>query len=128
MQISDAMIEAARSAVILGEDADGKPVYLSASEARAVIFAALSTDAEPVKTNHPDDLAVDRFAAAMKMKLAKKRLQGFGGWDNPEVCHIDYLAHLLKEQIHSRAALNTVDIGNFAMMIFNRGETPNHGR
>lgn len=77
---------------------------------------------------HPDDLAVDCFAAAMKEKLAKKRADGFGGWDDPEVCHIDYLAHLLAEQIHSRAVIDAVDIGNFAMMIFNRGETPNHGR
>jgi hypothetical protein len=77
---------------------------------------------------HSDDVAVDRFATAMKAKLAEKRADGASGWDDPEVCHIDYLAHLLKEQIHSRATLDTVDIGNFAMMIFNRGETPSHGR
>lgn len=77
---------------------------------------------------HDDDVAVDRFAKAMKAKLAEKRADGAGGWDDPEVCHIDYLAHLLKEQIHSRAALDAIDIGNFAMMIFNRGETPSHGR
>lgn len=77
---------------------------------------------------HPDDAAVDRFAVAMKAKLAKKRAEGLGGWDDPEQCHIDYLAHLLSEQIHSRATLDLVDIGNFAMMIFNRGEAPSHGR
>lgn len=78
---------------------------------------------------HPDDIAVDRFAAAMKAKLAKKRADGAGGWDDPEVCHIDYLVHLLSEQIHSRAALDLVDIGNYAMMIFNRpGEKISHGR
>lgn len=77
---------------------------------------------------HPDDVAVDRFAAAMKAKLAKKRKVGAGGWDDPSVCHIDYLTHLLSEQFHSRAALDLVDIGNFAMMIFNRGETASHGR
>lgn len=82
----------------------------------------------PIGENHPDALAVDRFAAAMKTKLAKKRAEGVGGWDDPEQCHIDYLAHRLAEQIHSRAVLDPVDIGNFAMMIFNRGETPSHGR
>lgn len=78
---------------------------------------------------HADDVAVDRFAAAMKEKLAKKRADCFGGWDDPEVCHIDYLMHLLAEQIHSRAVIDPVDIGNFAMMIFNRfGEKMGHGR
>lgn len=77
---------------------------------------------------HPDEIAVDRFSAAMKAKLAEKGKQGFSGWDDPQRCHIDYLVHLLAEQIQSRAALDPVDIGNFAMMIFNRPETPAHGR
>lgn len=78
---------------------------------------------------HADDAAVDRFCVAMKAKLAKKRADGAGGWDDPGVCHIDYLVHLLAEQINSRAVIDTVDIGNFAMMIFNRhGEKMEHGR
>lgn len=81
---------------------------------------------------HPDDLAVDRFSAAMakkmKAKLAKKRGQGVTGWDDPEVCHIDYLVSLLLEQIHERAVLDPVDIANIAMMIHERAETPSHGR
>lgn len=32
---------------------------------------------------HPDDAAVDRFAAAIKEKLAQARAKGRGGWDNP---------------------------------------------
>ena len=77
---------------------------------------------------HPDDLAVDRFAAVMKAKLAKKRAQGVGGWDNPDQCHIDYLVSLLTEQIRERAALDPVDIANLSMMIHERGETPDYGR
>jgi len=77
---------------------------------------------------HPDDLAVDRFAAAMKAKLAKKRADGFGGWDDPKQCHIDYLVSLLVEQIQERAVLDPVDIANLSMMIHERGETPDYGR
>lgn len=81
---------------------------------------------------HPDDLAVDRFTAAMaekmKSKLAEKRGQGVTGWDDPEACHIDYLVSLLLEQIHERAVLDPIDIANIAMMIHERGETPDYGR
>ncbi|QND43000.1 hypothetical protein HB770_21095 [Rhizobium leguminosarum bv. viciae] len=77
---------------------------------------------------HPDDLAVDRFSASMKAKLAKKRAEGFGGWDDPEQCHIDYLVSLLLQQIHERAVLDPVDIANLSMMIHERGETPDYGR
>lgn len=78
---------------------------------------------------HPDDAAVDRFAAAMKAKLAEKRGEGFGGWNDPSRCPIDYLATLLVEQIQRRPVLDPVDIGNFAMMIFNRpGEVIDRGR
>lgn len=109
----------------------GNPVrvVLSSGEEATISQKLIDNFASPSPfEQHPDDVAVDRFAAAMKVKLAKKRADGAGGWDNPEVCHIDYLVHLLSEQIHSRAALDLVDIGNFAMMIFNRGETPSHGR
>lgn len=78
---------------------------------------------------HPDDIAVDRFAVAMKAKLARKRAEGRGGWDDPAECSIDYLTALLVNQIRERAVLDPVDIGNFAMMIFNRpGERPDRGR
>lgn len=104
-------------------------VVLSSGDEATISQRLIDSFASPSPfEQHPDDVAVDRFAASMKAKLAKKREDGAGGWDDPEVCHIDYLAHLLREQIHSRAALDPVDIGNFAMMIFNRGETPGHGR
>ncbi len=40
--------------------------------------------AEP--DQHPDDAAVNDFAAAMKAKLASKRAQGRGGWDDKATC------------------------------------------
>ena len=64
----------------------------------------------------------------MKRKLYEKRKQGASGWDEPEQCHIDYLEHLLVEQIRSRAVLDPIDIGNFAMMLYNRSEKSSHGR
>ncbi len=67
---------------------------------------------------HPDDLAVDRFAAAMKAKLAKKRDEGYGGWDNPEECTIEHLSQLLASHV---AKGDPVDVGNLAMMIHQRG-------
>lgn len=104
-------------------------VVLSNGEEATISQKLIDSFASPSPFDqHHDDVAVDRFAAAMKEKLAEKRADGFDGWDDPEVCHIDYLVHLLAEQIHSRSVIDPVDIGNFAMMIFNRGETPSHGR
>lgn len=71
-----------------------------------------------IMPEHTDDIAVDRFAAAMKAKLAKKRAEGYGGWDDPEECTIEHLSRLL---ISHLAKGDPVDIGNFAMMIQQRG-------
>lgn len=68
---------------------------------------------------HGDDLAVDRFAAAMKEKLARKREQGRGGWDNKEKCSAEFLSRLLVEHIGKG---DPVDVANFAMMLHQRGE------
>lgn len=70
-------------------------------------------------TSHPDDLAVDRFAAAMKEKLAKKRAEGRGGWDDKFDCSNAFLTHLLREHVEKG---DPVDVGNLAMMIHQRGE------
>lgn len=68
---------------------------------------------------HPDDLAVDRFAAAMKAKLAKKRDEGRGGWEDKEHCSNAFLSRLLVEHVQKG---DPVDVGNLAMMIHQRGE------
>jgi hypothetical protein len=44
---------------------------------------------------HPDDIAVDLFAAAMKRKLARKRAEGRCGWNDPDKCDVSFLADLL---------------------------------
>jgi hypothetical protein len=67
---------------------------------------------------HSDDIAVDRFAAAMKTKLAEKRGDGRSGWDNPEACSVDDLNYMLIQHLFKG---DPIDIGNFAMMIHQRG-------
>lgn len=73
---------------------------------------------------HPDDAAVDRFAAAMKAKLAKSRAKGRGGWNDPNVCSIESLAQLLVEHLDKGNAGTFEDVANFAMMLHQRGADP----
>lgn len=68
---------------------------------------------------HSDDLAVDRFATAMKEKLARKRAQGRGGWEDKQDVQGRYLSQLLREHV---AKGDPVDVANFAMMLHQRGE------
>lgn len=74
--------------------------------------------ASPAPVVHSDDLAVDRFAAAMKAKLAKKREEGRGGWEGP-TCSAEFLSTLLREHVEKGDPL---DVGNLAMMLHQRGE------
>jgi hypothetical protein len=67
---------------------------------------------------HPDDLAVDRFAAAMKAKPAKKRDEGRRGWEGPD-CTAELLSRLLREHVEKGDPL---DVGNLAMMLHQREE------
>jgi hypothetical protein len=87
-------------------------------QAEAVI-AALNPTPAPEIAVHPDDEAVDRFAAAMKAKLAKKRAEGRGGWEDKSQCSNEFLSKLLLEHI---AKGDPVDVGNLSMMIHQRGE------
>lgn len=68
---------------------------------------------------HPDDAAVDGFAAAMKAKLAKAREKGRGGWQDPEQCTAESLRQDLRQHVHKG---DPVDVGNFAMFLHARGE------
>lgn len=104
------------------------PQSVGAENERAAIIYRLMLDAAPEgrpsesvrgEEAHADDLAVDRFAAAMKAKLAEKRAQGYGGWDNPDDCTVEWLSELLRKHVDKG---DPVDVGNFAMMIQQRGE------
>lgn len=79
----------------------------------------------PAQTEQqPDDAAVDRFAAAMKAKLAKARAKGRGGWDDPETCSVEFLAQLLVEHLGKGNAGTFEDVANFCMMLHQRGADP----
>lgn len=82
-------------------------------------LTALATPPIPPAEAHPDDIAVDRFAAAMKAKLAKKRDEGRGGWDDKEDCSQLFLSSLLREHVEKGDPL---DVGNLAMMLHQRDE------
>ncbi|MNO61327.1 hypothetical protein D3C76_519740 [compost metagenome] len=73
---------------------------------------------------HPDDAAVDRFAEALKAKLARSRAKGRGGWDNAEVCSAEDLARMLIEHLDKGNAGTFEDVATFAMMLHQRGAEP----
>ncbi len=78
--------------------------------------AALPGDLYP-QFNHPDDSAVDRFAAAMKAKMATQRAKGYSGWDNEVLCTDESLADKLMR--HTQKG-DPVDVANFCMMLHQR--------
>lgn len=89
--------------------------------ADAVLIRWIEADLEgPALDRHPDDAAVDRFAAAMKVKLAKKRAEGHGGWDDKAKCSRGHLSRLLRNHVEKGDPL---DVGNLAMMLHQRGES-----
>lgn len=69
---------------------------------------------------HPDDEAVDRFAAAMHAKMAAARAKGKEGWDDPERCSLGHLQELMR---NAAADLEYVDAANYAMMLWARGQS-----
>lgn len=84
-----------------------------------VISKLRAAPTPPAAEAHPDDLAVDRFAAIMKAKLAVARDKGRGGWEDREQCPDGYLSQLLREHVEKG---DPVDVANLAMMLSLRGE------
>ncbi|BCS45392.1 MULTISPECIES: hypothetical protein [Pseudomonas] len=72
---------------------------------------------------HPDNQAVDMFAAAMKTKLAEARAKGRYGWSESSIQN-KQLAELLIGHIPKGNAVNFEDIANFAMMLHQRRADP----
>lgn len=80
------------------------------------VIRALKSEPAP---RHPDDEAVDRFASAMKEKLAAKRADGRGGWNDKTQCSQKFLSDLLRGHVSKGDPL---DVANFSMMLHQRGE------
>ncbi|WP_323883108.1 hypothetical protein [Aeromonas hydrophila] len=73
---------------------------------------------------HPDDAAIDRFAKAMKAKMAAARAKGRSGWDSKTACSDLYLARSLVNHIFKGNAGTFEDVANFAMMLHQRDADP----
>jgi len=78
--------------------------------------AVLARATKP-RQEHPDDMAVQAFADAMKAKMGKSRAKGRSGW---EECHAEDLRRMMNNHLCKG---DPVDVGNFAMMLWNRGES-----
>lgn len=67
---------------------------------------------------HPDDAAVDEFAAMLKGKLARARAKGRSGWRDPA-----WTAAEINRQMHAHAAKgDPLDVAAYAMFLALRGE------
>ncbi|OBU52258.1 hypothetical protein [Stenotrophomonas maltophilia] len=81
--------------------------------------ARVLADRLPVADQHPDDVAVDAFAVAMKAKMAEARAKGRGGWEYPAQCTAEDLSRMLREHVEKG---DPRDVANFCMMLYQRGE------
>ncbi len=86
------------------------------AELAALKAQQVGQESEPAPKQHPDDAAVDRFAAAMKAKLARSREKGRHGWQN---CTAPHLSAMLYDHLYKADPL---DVGNFAMMLHQNGQ------
>lgn len=98
---------------VCGRDGHGGRLEDGESELIDRVRAHIETIAPGTHPRHPDDQAVDRFAAAMKDKLAKAREKGRSGW---ETCRPEELSRMLREHVEKG---DPRDVANFAMMLWN---------
>lgn len=117
--INQAVVHLVAKAIALSHETVGGVVpdwtlYKSQAEIAINTLADLE-----LKSQHPDDLAVDEFAQAMKEKLAKKRDDGFFGWWDKAECNTEFLGKKLREHVEKG---DTIDVANFCMFLAARGE------
>lgn len=89
----------------------------SATQAGRILMEieAIATAAMTQTTQHPDDIAIDQFAAAMKAKMAASRAQGQGHW---HACHPAAISRMLREHVEKG---DPVDVANFCMSLHHLG-------
>lgn len=73
------------------------------------LYAAPAPVASPEQ--HPDDVAVDMFAKAMKGKLAQARAKGRSGW---QTCNKYELSNMLRDHVEKG---DPRDVANFCMFL-----------
>lgn len=69
---------------------------------------------------HPDDDAVDTFAEQLRKRMAEKRDQGRGGWQETDIDTLQL--KLLRSIVEG----DPIDVGNYAMMIATLGGGTEH--
>jgi len=79
----------------------------------------------PIKTR--DDEAVDRFASMMKTRMRDMAAKGKSGWD--DLNRLDKTLPLRKALLRNAGKRNfrpvdAIDVGNYAMMLWNRATWP----
>lgn len=84
------------------------------------LFECIDFEQPPTQADI-DNETVDKLAKAMKDKLAKKREQGYHGW---ETCKHGDLVQLLINHVDKG---DPVDVANFCAFLFARGEKLTHG-
>lgn len=108
-----AAVDENKSAIIAVANAYARRMVAEAEKAAPLPAAPASQDA--IK----DDAAVDALAVKMKTKLAQKRAEGYGGWDEEDECDQDHLSDLLRRHV---AKGDPVDVANFCAFLSARGE------
>lgn len=66
-----------------------------------------------------DNAAVDLFADAMRERLALKRLQGYGGWNDATQCDARKIARLFMDKLFGTA--DGEDLGNYLAFLHHFG-------
>lgn len=111
----NAVFETQVGEVIGKTEAEIKRVERQDDGSLTVVIDYWPQSSEPDE-QHPDDVAVDAFAAAMKAKLAKKRSEGRDRWQE---CSAEYLSDLLRSHVEKG---DPVDVANLAMMLHQNGQ------
>lgn len=71
-------------------------------------------------TQHPDDDAIDAFAAELRKRMTEKRDEGRNGWEMADP------ADLQLKLLRAIADGDPIDVGNYAMMISTLGGGTEH--
>lgn len=80
--------------------------------------------ADDKRQPHPDDVAVDRFAADIKAALAGARRKGRDGWQDANVITTGGLAQQMAAQFLKQTPSTWVDVAAYAMMLHCRCADP----
>lgn len=113
---------ASREVERMGADTRLTNAVISLNQARQHVANFINGKIEPKP--HSDDIHVDRFAQAMKDKLAEARAKGREGWGDSDRCSQDSLSGMLVQHVMKG---DPVDVANFCMFLHQRGETISTG-